>query len=319
MTVCGNAQIDDLEPAYTRYVDAYRIDYDIYEPVQSNLNLGGILAALPPISSDPEPGASPPTLDALFALPLTRLHYYKKLYAKLLKSTQPGKSDHNLLVGANEKLDWLLETGSQSAQRSVTAEPLPADEEAAMSALFAPAAAQTQPQSVKSPNASAHSSLAPSIAGTEGSSSAAAAAASANATSSQGRRTPVQAVSLSASTASTHTPQQQAHHQHGRPHSDTASASGSSSVERSSGQTTASSSSTATSAANTSETSSTAMLHQQQQQKKRMSPSQYLEDLERRLDTSRTLDIFSMKPKVCWNKRHAGAFALHAFLRDRPS
>ena len=215
--------------------------------MQSNPNLRPILEALPPISSDPDPGASPPTLDALFALPLERLGYYKKLYAKLLKSTQPGKSDHNLLVGANEKLDWLLDTGRQSAQRSVVETQAGAVVEEAV----------TSPQTTSS----AHTSLAPSLATTESSLSA-----------SQGRRTPVQPTNPAVSQ----------HQQHQRPPSAAASASGSS-VERSSGQTIASAQSTA----NTS-TSST----------KRLSPAEYLDDLERRLDTSRTLDIFSMKPKV---------------------
>jgi hypothetical protein len=60
-----------------------------------------------------------PTIDSLFALPLERLHYYQKLYAKLLKSTQPGRSDHRLLVGANEKLDSLLIKGEASIERLV--------------------------------------------------------------------------------------------------------------------------------------------------------------------------------------------------------
>jgi len=48
------------------------------------------------------------TLDGLFSLPRARLKYYKKLYTRLLKSTQPGRSDHKLLTGAVEKLDSLL-------------------------------------------------------------------------------------------------------------------------------------------------------------------------------------------------------------------
>ena len=48
------------------------------------------------------------TLDSLFLTPANRLKYYKKLYSRLLKSTQPGRSDHALLVGANERLVQLL-------------------------------------------------------------------------------------------------------------------------------------------------------------------------------------------------------------------
>ena len=47
-------------------------------------------------------------MDALFSLPRARLKYYKKLYTRLLKSTQPGRSDHKLLTEAVEKLESLL-------------------------------------------------------------------------------------------------------------------------------------------------------------------------------------------------------------------
>jgi hypothetical protein len=63
----------------------------------------------PPPNSTPEAPAEW-TVDALFLIPRTRLKYYKKLYTRLLKSTQPGRSDHKLLVGANEELTQLIET-----------------------------------------------------------------------------------------------------------------------------------------------------------------------------------------------------------------
>lgn len=61
----------------------------------------------------------PWTLDSLFALPHLRLKYYKKLYSRLLKSTQPGRSDHRLLVRANEKLDQLVEKSKRRLAVSV--------------------------------------------------------------------------------------------------------------------------------------------------------------------------------------------------------
>lgn len=67
-----------------------------------------------------------------------------------------------------------------------------------------------------------------------------------------------------------------------------ASAASASSVERSSGQTTASSASTALTADSLSAGGPSALM-----------------DLERRLDTSRTLDIFTMKPKVSQSLAHA--------------
>ena len=58
-------------------------------------------------------------MDALFLLPKLRLKYYKKLYSRLLKSTVPGRSDYNLLLGALDKLDRLLETLEMQEQLKV--------------------------------------------------------------------------------------------------------------------------------------------------------------------------------------------------------
>ncbi|KAK7694812.1 hypothetical protein QCA50_002000 [Cerrena zonata] len=113
--------IDDLETPYTTYVSNFCAGFDRWDPVQSNAKLKTTLAIfsssipppLPP-SADPHP-AEPPlwTLDDLFILPRDRLKYYKKLYGRLLKSTQPGRSDHRLLTGALDKLDSLLATLEQ--------------------------------------------------------------------------------------------------------------------------------------------------------------------------------------------------------------
>lgn len=118
--------VDDVEPAYTRYAQTYAVDYDAFEPVQSNPNLAPILASLewPPslpalARSASASGARDVTLDRLFELPLYRVQYYQRLYAKLLRSTQEGKSDHALLVSANEKLAGLEALCEQGKQRSV--------------------------------------------------------------------------------------------------------------------------------------------------------------------------------------------------------
>lgn len=129
------AQIDELEPSYKRYSAALTCTFDDDPAVQSNARLASILAALPPIGStrpgtpQPTEDEGPTTVDKLFILPYYRLRYYKKLYAKLLKSTQPGRSDHRLLVGANEKLDALIalcdESLAQAARaRAVEAPPM---------------------------------------------------------------------------------------------------------------------------------------------------------------------------------------------------
>lgn len=60
------------------------------------------------VSNPPTPPLAQWTLDALFLLPFTRLRYYRKLYARLLRSTKEGRSDHRLLVVANQKLESLV-------------------------------------------------------------------------------------------------------------------------------------------------------------------------------------------------------------------
>lgn len=109
-------QIEDLDAPYTRFCNTYSVGFDTWEPVASNAALPPLLITLSethpptPATSIPIDGSIPTnwTLDGLFALPRIRLKYYKKLYSRLLKSTQPGRSDHKLLVGANERLDGLL-------------------------------------------------------------------------------------------------------------------------------------------------------------------------------------------------------------------
>ncbi len=126
--------IDDLDAPYARYCDNFFSHFDSWPAVQNNAKLGVLLAE---ISSPPADGSAAVfsdkrriqedgwTLDGLFALPQIRLKYYKKLYARLLKSTQPGRSDHKLLVGANDKLDELLDKAKQRIAVSILDEPIP--------------------------------------------------------------------------------------------------------------------------------------------------------------------------------------------------
>ncbi|KAJ1311670.1 hypothetical protein OPQ81_010144 [Rhizoctonia solani] len=100
--------IDDLEPPYTRFINAYASGLDTWRPVQQNPNLARILGDLSNVLTPENPQEW--TLDKLFSLPLQRLKYYKKLYSRLLKTTSPGRSDHRLLVSANETLDRLMAT-----------------------------------------------------------------------------------------------------------------------------------------------------------------------------------------------------------------
>jgi hypothetical protein len=64
----------------------------------------------PPNASSANPESQIWTLDELFLLPMGRLKYFKKLYGRLLKATQPVRNDYKFLVGAGEKLDRLLAT-----------------------------------------------------------------------------------------------------------------------------------------------------------------------------------------------------------------
>ncbi|THH18413.1 hypothetical protein EW146_g2567 [Bondarzewia mesenterica] len=110
--------IDDLEAPYNSYCERFCTGFDNWEPVQSNSRLPTMLASfsatnpLPVPAGGPAHPSAPPlwTLDELFLLPKGRIKYYKKLYGRLLKGTQPGRKDYKLLMGAAEKLDRLLAT-----------------------------------------------------------------------------------------------------------------------------------------------------------------------------------------------------------------
>src|ERR1700733_11956822 len=118
-------QIDDLEAPYTRYCNGYTTSFDTWAPVQRNSNLRPILEEISiniPTSAYATNLDPVWTLDTLFLMPATRLKYYKKLYARLLKSTQPGRSDHKLLLGANERLGRLLSIVEERAAVGVGVE-----------------------------------------------------------------------------------------------------------------------------------------------------------------------------------------------------
>ncbi len=108
-------QIEDLEVPYSTYSSKFCCGFDEWDPVVNNSRLHPIVAEFslkfpPPTSLITSPDTPVWTLDALFLLPKLRLRYYKRLYTRLLKNAQPGRPDYNLLVGALDKLDSLLET-----------------------------------------------------------------------------------------------------------------------------------------------------------------------------------------------------------------
>ena len=81
--------------------------FDTWSRVTQNAVLPSILADIS-VSTPPTPPLTLWTLDALFLLPFNRLRYYRKLYARLLRSTKEGRSDHRLLVVANQRLEGLV-------------------------------------------------------------------------------------------------------------------------------------------------------------------------------------------------------------------
>ena len=81
--------------------------FDSYPTVMKNPLLPSILVDISTMSPPPPP-LTEWSLDALFILPYTRLRYYRKLYARLLRSTKEGRSDHRLLVVANQRLETLV-------------------------------------------------------------------------------------------------------------------------------------------------------------------------------------------------------------------
>lgn len=102
-----SVQVDDLEPAYSRYATIFLTGFDSYEPVCKNPTLPSILVDVT-ARSPPTPPLQQWTLDALFLLPFHRLRYYRKLYSRLLQNTTEGRSDHRLLLVANQKLEGLI-------------------------------------------------------------------------------------------------------------------------------------------------------------------------------------------------------------------
>ncbi|KAF9044802.1 hypothetical protein BDZ89DRAFT_1058899 [Hymenopellis radicata] len=107
--------IEDLEAPYSTYSSKFCCGFDEWDPVLNNSRLHPIVAEFslkfpPPTSLVTSPHTPVWTLDALFLLPKLRLKYYKRLYTRLLKNAQPGRPDYDLLVGALDKLDSLLET-----------------------------------------------------------------------------------------------------------------------------------------------------------------------------------------------------------------
>lgn len=99
-----------MEKPYRTYCYVFVVGFDELKAVQTNTKLPQILAGLSQ-QMPPYPNNKPSlwTLDSLFLLPQTRLRYYKKLYARLLRSTIPGRSEYLLLLRAVTLLNTLCD------------------------------------------------------------------------------------------------------------------------------------------------------------------------------------------------------------------
>ncbi|RIA95246.1 hypothetical protein C1645_734218 [Glomus cerebriforme] len=95
--------IDDMDDPYTNYIENFKLGFDLIPEIEENLYLQQILND---ISAEKN---QPVSLDYFFDMPLKRLHYYKKLYMRLYRTTEPGRSDNGLLLAANKRIDRLLE------------------------------------------------------------------------------------------------------------------------------------------------------------------------------------------------------------------
>lgn len=126
--------VDTLQGPYTHYLDVYTPHLDSRPDIVHHVRLQSVLQNTNrQIPRNDYPSGW--TLDRFFELPIVRLVFYKKLYGRLLRNAQPGRSDHTLLLTANEKLDALNE---RAQRQKASPGPLPADQRALASASSPP-------------------------------------------------------------------------------------------------------------------------------------------------------------------------------------
>ncbi|KAL1920482.1 uncharacterized protein VTP21DRAFT_859 [Calcarisporiella thermophila] len=103
--------VDEMEYPYTKYCKEFSRGLDMMDQVINNSKLQQKLKA---ISSQKFHEV---TLDYLFNLPLERLYEYKNLYSRLYQSSQPGRTDHDLLFKANQRLDSVLRLANMAREK----------------------------------------------------------------------------------------------------------------------------------------------------------------------------------------------------------
>ncbi|RGB41783.1 hypothetical protein C1646_810453 [Rhizophagus diaphanus] len=101
-----------MEGSYSAYCQNYTRGVDLWPEIDNNLSLQQTLNAISAQKNKPV------TLDFLFDVPLKRIHYYKKFYMRILKSSEPGRSDYNILAAANKRIDYLIELEKKAKENN---------------------------------------------------------------------------------------------------------------------------------------------------------------------------------------------------------
>ncbi|CAH1762516.1 11372_t:CDS:10 [Entrophospora sp. SA101] len=94
--------VNDMEKPYTNFCKNYKGGFDQWPEIKENTNLQQTLNDMSIQRNQLV------TLDCFFEMPIYRLYYYKKFYLRLLKSTDPEKSDHDPLENANKRIDDII-------------------------------------------------------------------------------------------------------------------------------------------------------------------------------------------------------------------
>ncbi|CAG8594118.1 10666_t:CDS:10 [Acaulospora morrowiae] len=105
--------VDQMEGVYSKYYQEYRKGFDSWPEIEANESLQKILNDITTEKNQPV------MLDYFFELPLKRIYYYKKLYARIYKNSEPGRADYELLTNANQRIDHLLELEKQAIKNAI--------------------------------------------------------------------------------------------------------------------------------------------------------------------------------------------------------
>ncbi|CAG8505774.1 983_t:CDS:2 [Acaulospora colombiana] len=100
--------IDEMEGSYTDYCLEFQQVIGILPEIEGHVALQ---QALSDISAEIN---LPVSLGFFTEMPMKRIRYYKRLYSRMLNLTEPGCSDHEILLTANNRIDALIELGKRS-------------------------------------------------------------------------------------------------------------------------------------------------------------------------------------------------------------